>query len=333
MDKTAEEPKATKATEPVSGEASADKRPKPDERRISKGTKGEENGHQEQISRGEETSAEEPNAAGEGAVKKSSDRSGDIPSNILEKGIIYFFTRGRVGIEEPGSIQDLQRSYMVLRPIPKGGKLGEGAIQDENKARLVALPKKVFPTSGRDRFMVFVEKSGASMKTLKEEFFQGSEYETKTVGTRQTPPVTPVGEGVYALTITGRTSHLAYMLTIPKQPGEVQKDMGIKENGSFVTSLKNPTVGGPANARLPQGPDYPKELLQEFGNRGWMPVHKVEFLDFANAQMLLIGESGEKFSQALEQTDADKKHNKETPQEELEKLEHEDEIRVEHLKG
>lgn len=35
----------------------------------------------------------------------------------------------------------------------------------------------------------------------------------------------------------------------------------------------------------------------------------------------------------VEPTTKDKKHDKETPQEEIEKLEHEDELRVEHLHG
>ncbi|KAH0309098.1 hypothetical protein KCU74_g15312, partial [Aureobasidium melanogenum] len=52
-----------------------------------------------------------------GAVEESKDRAEQMPSNIQEKGIIYFFTRGRVGIDDPQSVQDLQRSYFVLRPL------------------------------------------------------------------------------------------------------------------------------------------------------------------------------------------------------------------------
>lgn len=94
----------------------------------------------------------------------------------MEKGIIYFFTRGRVGVEDPNSVQDLQRSYMVLRPLPPGGKITDGAIQDVGNNRLIAVPKKVWPKSGRDKFMSFVEKAGVSMDRLREEFFQGSDY-------------------------------------------------------------------------------------------------------------------------------------------------------------
>lgn len=269
------------------------------------------------------------------AVEEDQKRGDAQPSNILEKGIIYFFTRGRVGVEDPDSVQDIARSYFVLRPLPANAKLTDGAIQDVSNNRLVALPKKVWPKSGKDRFMAFVEKAGVSMESLKDEFFQGSEYSTKTTGTRQTPPVTPIGEGVYALTTTGGgqgTTHLAYMLTIPSEVSEVQTDMGLAEKGSFVLSLKNPRSSGPANAQLPQGPDYPEEFFDEFRGRGWMPLAP-KHLDYANAQMLLIGENFESSSNLEPSAKDQKDDSKETPQEELEKLEHEDDLRVEHLKG
>lgn len=195
------------------------------------------------------------------AVETSKARADAQPSNILEKGIIYFFTRGRVGVDDPDNVQDLQRSYFVLRPLPPGAKLGDGVVEDMKNNRLLALPKKVWPKSGQDKFMVFVEKAKATMVDLKENFFQGSEYNTKTTGVRQTPPITPIGEGVYAITSVGNRNetHLAYMLTIPREPGEMQEDVGIRSKGSFVLSLKNPDVKGPANATLPQTADFPKE--------------------------------------------------------------------------
>jgi hypothetical protein len=121
------------------------------------------------------------------------------------------------------------------------------------------IPKKVLPQSGRDRWTAFVEKSGASFERLKGEFLASSEYETKTAGTRHTPSATPIGEGVYAITSTGRDSHLVYLLTLPEELGEVQKEMGLKEKGSFIINTKNPQFPGPASARLPKDPEYPKE--------------------------------------------------------------------------
>lgn len=57
---------------------------------------------------------------------------------------------------------------------------------------------------------------------------------------------------------------------------------------------------------------------------------KPNYLDYANTQILLIGEDVDK---AMEPTTKDKKHGKEAPKEELDELEHEDELRVQHLQG
>ncbi|RMY78365.1 hypothetical protein D0863_00731 [Hortaea werneckii] len=269
----------------------------------------------------------------EPAVEEEKPREQAQPENIMEKGIIYFFARGRVGMDDPGNASEIQRSYMVLRPLPPGAKITEGAIQDVSNNRLVALPKKVWPKSGRDRFMVFVEKASTSMETLKDEFFQGSEYSTKTTGTRHTPSVTPIGEGVYAISYSGQgraTTHLSYMMTIPQEIGDVQKDVGLREQGSFILSTKNPNSSAPANA-IPAAPEYPKDILDEFGSRGWLPT-KPQHLDYANACTLLIGESSALDALEAKPQDA-QDENKETPAEEIEKLEHEDEIRIEHMKG
>jgi len=179
---------------------------------------------------------------------------------MLEKGIIYFFMRARVGTTHPSSSQDIARSYIVLRPLPPGSSLSSGTIPDMSNARLLALPKKVLPKSEADKFLTFVEMANASLADLKG-FMQGSEYNTRTAGTNFSPAVTLIGEGVYALTTTGgsRDTHLAYMLTIPAQVGDVQREMGVREKGSFVCSLKNPTKSAPAGARLDEGPEYEKE--------------------------------------------------------------------------
>jgi uroporphyrinogen-III synthase len=148
-----------------------------------------------------------------------------------------------------------------MRPLAIGSKLGDGAIEDSKTNRLIALPKKVFPKSPRDKFMAFVEKANTSMQELKEEFFQASEYSTQTVGTRHVHPINTIGEGVYAITRGKNSTHLVYMLTIPSELGEVQEELGLESQGSFAISVKNPTRKGPANASLPQGPEFPKEYV------------------------------------------------------------------------
>jgi hypothetical protein len=204
-------------------------------------------------------SASEEQADGKNGSAVQPHQVSDVPSNILEKGIVYFMIRGRVNIEKPSDVDEVRRTYMLLRPIEKDAKLSEGPIGDAGNTRLLALPKKVLPHSGRDRFMAFVEKSGASFDEIKKDFLEGSDYETKTAGTRHNPPARPVGEGVYAITSTGRETHLAYMLTLPEKLEIVQEELGLKEKGSFIMSTKNPKYPGPANTNLPQGPEFSKE--------------------------------------------------------------------------
>lgn len=63
-----------------------------------------------------------------------------------------------------------------------------------------------------------------------------------------------------------------------------------------------------------------------------MPLQP-KHLDYAHAQFILIGEGSDDLAKATAPQPTDEKRDKDTPLEELEKLEHEDEIRVEHLKG
>ena len=57
-----------------------------------------------------------------------------------------------------------------------------------------------------------------------------------------------------------------------------------------------------------------------------------KLLNYANAQFLVIGEGQDDLAKAGAPEDSNKKEE-DTPVEEMEKLEHEDEIRVKHLNG
>ncbi|KAI0107277.1 hypothetical protein GGR51DRAFT_516851 [Nemania sp. FL0031] len=293
------------------------------------------NGHAIPIPKKERAAVKEENGGTEdqdqktGAAEKPGAREGAVPSSILEKGIIYFFFRGRVGIDEPSDVKEIKRSYMVLRPLDKDAKLGEGTLQDAGNIRLIAVPKKVFPRSGRERWIAFVEKSDVDLKTLREKFLSSSEYETKTMGIRHNPAATPAAEGIYAITTTGRESHLAYMMTIPSELGEVQEDLGLQKKGSFIISTRNPQYEAPQGVALPKGPDYPKDVQEEFRALRWMPSQP-RHLDFVHTQFLLIGESSG-IAKATEPQKEDDEEGKETPKEELEKLEDEDTHRMETL--
>ncbi|PBP24580.1 hypothetical protein BUE80_DR004391 [Diplocarpon rosae] len=264
------------------------------------------------------------------SIVEDDQRQAAMPSSILEKGIIYFFFRGRVGVEDPQGLEDVARSYIVLRPLPLGAKLGAGALEDLGNSRLLALPKKMLPKSRQDRFLVFVEQPQARIQDLREQFASNA-YATQTSGTSHSPAATPFAEGIYAITSTGRESHLAYHITIPAI-GEVQTDLGLHEKGSFVVSAKNPHAPGPAHATLPHPAQYPENIQAKFRDLRWMPLEPA-LLEYRNTQFLLIGEGLGEMDRAVEETSKDAKDDaKEKPVQEMETLEQEDQERIAHLR-
>ena len=196
----------------------------------------------------------------EGGLRKSEERENVVSSNILEKGFIYFFFRPRVNIEDPQSMGDIARSFFVLRPTVLGAKFdeGQGPVDKDASCRLMILPKKKFPTSAKERDMGFVEKAGQSMQALHENFIAGKTYQTSTRGERHTEEARPYAEGVYAITSTQRASHLAYILTIPAELGDVQEDFGLQPRGSWIVQSKSPKYAGPPVGQLPKDPEYPQ---------------------------------------------------------------------------
>ncbi|KAA8645993.1 hypothetical protein EYZ11_004003 [Aspergillus tanneri] len=273
------------------------------------------------------------NGAEEG-VRKTPGRGEAVPSNILEKGVIYFFYRPRVNISDPESIEDVARSFIVLRPTPLGETLGEGQgpVDVSSMCRLIVLPKKRFPTTSRERDMAFVVKAGHSVKELQESFIAGEKYETASPGERTVPEARPYAEGVYAITSAKRASHLAYILTIPDKVGPIQDDFGLRAHGSWIVQSKNPKYPGPPSATLPKAPDYPESIHKRFDDYRWIPLQP-EFIDYPNAQFLMIGETGETLGKAATADSDEKQPGEASPGEELETFGHENEERVESLRG
>ncbi|KAB8293386.1 hypothetical protein EYC80_007706 [Monilinia laxa] len=266
------------------------------------------NGHTDNvIDKNNENSTNKIPTEGEKSARKEA-----IHSSILEKGIIYFFYRPRVSAaDQVQGIEDVARSFFVMRPLPLRSKIEKGPLQDNGDARLLSLPKKTWPKSIQDKFLCFVDKTGLGIKELKEHLS----------GPPNLPSVTPIAEGIYAITHTDRESHLAYCITYP-QISEVQRELGIKEKGSFVCSIKNPTAPGPASATIDNPVKYTKDLQDKFRNLRWgslVPEH----LTYEGTQMLIIGEG---------QSVDSEKDEINGPGDEMNILEQEDHARVEGLK-
>jgi hypothetical protein len=131
----------------------------------------------------EDTEMKEVEPAEVSAIAIDNDRGQKVEeSPILEKGLVYLFLRGKVMVEHAESLDEVKRSYMVLRPLPHGAKLVDGKLGDSGKNRLIAIPKKRLPSKGHEKFLTFVEEPAGSLEDLREKYLKGRTYQTKTAG-------------------------------------------------------------------------------------------------------------------------------------------------------
>ena len=201
-------------------------------------------------------------------------------TSSLEKGQIYFFYRPRVEEEDPQGKSDLQRLYMVLSP------------QGRKKFRLAVIGRKRMPDpgrSGRGRDWGFVDMVRDKASAIQDEL--GAEnYTTKTRGERHLPAARPLGEGVYRIVRHEDHTHLVYALELPRKPGEVQDELNIEKEASYIISIKNPEKGSPKSVGLSKGQkaDYPKQLQAQFRDRRFGDADPPSYLDHEGTEFILI---------------------------------------------
>jgi hypothetical protein len=212
-------------------------------------------------------------------------------SEILEQGDIYFFYRPKKGAEEVKGIEDVRRFFMVTAAEEE---------ENNNKIRLYRLfiiGKKSLPevrkTEARasERYWariggIFKEPDELARELFSDEFRKGD-------------AARPVGEGKYAI-VRHHQNHteLAYILEMPKEPGEAQKELGIEKEASYIVSVINPkkpaassTVDGGKYLTTEEIPMYPEELLKGFNDSDiFVPLSRdTKLIDYQNAQILLTG--------------------------------------------
>jgi hypothetical protein len=101
-----------------------------------------------------------------------------------------------------------------------------------------------------------------------------------------------VGEGKYAIVKHQDHAELAYVLEMPEEPGEAQRELGIEKEASYIVSIINPKVPVPAGyPSSEEPPNYPESILKEFGeNENFISLARdLRFINFQNAQMILVG--------------------------------------------
>jgi hypothetical protein len=116
-------------------------------------------------------------------------------------------------------------------------------------------------------------------------------YDTKTRGTRVQPEARPAGEARYAIVKHNGHTHLAYALELPRRRGQVQKELGIEREASFIAAVRNPDSPAPRGTGLParEQADFPNRLLELFRGRRFAPLSPPDFLDYEGAEIVLIG--------------------------------------------
>src|ERR687886_2504302 len=176
-------------------------------------------------------------------MKLDMDQQGNSPKNnsttnydaeILEQGDIYFFYRPKKAAEKVKGIEDVRRFFMVTAPEEK--------VQDTSNSknknqlyRLFVIGKKSLPevrkTEARasKRYWarvggIFKDANELTKELLADEFRKGD-------------AARPVGEGKYAIVKHQNHAELAYVLELPKEPGEAQKELGIEKEASYIVTV------------------------------------------------------------------------------------------------
>ena len=126
-------------------------------------------------------------------------------------------------------------------------------------------------------------------------------YQTKTLGERVQPAARPVGEGIYEIVRHGGHTNLVYVLELPEDLGEAQEDLGIKQEASYIITIKNPESSSPQGMGLPAEDkvDLPEHLQSRFQERRFAIADPPEFLDYPGVELILIGASAD-ISEELE---------------------------------
>ena len=146
---------------------------------------------------------------------------------VLERGDIYFVYRPRVEQESAAGLEEIQRFFIILSP------------RTRDIHRLIVIGRKRLPEieGQHERNWGFVQKVARNPDEIQAELGR-TVYDTKTRGERHLAPARPAGEGVYAIVNHDDHTHLAFALELPAKPGEVQQELNIPEQGSYIITIR-----------------------------------------------------------------------------------------------
>jgi hypothetical protein len=233
----------------------------------------------------------------------------ETTAEVLEKGDIFFFYRPKTKIVDDSSdgdvksIDDIRRFFMVTATTTTAANT-ENEQQQQFDGTNSKTPKE--EESQRYRLFVIGKKSLPEIRTS--EARRSERYWAKVGGIFENPQeltsellsdefrkgdaARPVGEGKYAIVKHQDHAELAYVLEMPEEPGEAQRELGIEKEASYIVSIINPKVPVPTGyPSSEEPPNYPESILKEFGeNENFISLARdLRFINFQNAQMILVG--------------------------------------------
>jgi hypothetical protein len=210
-------------------------------------------------------------------------------AHVMEWGDIYFAYRPKVEAQVAKGFEDMARLYMILSR--RGKPLYRFIIISEKRLPAVS--------GAGDRKSWGVVQKVASRPEEVEDELDPETYPTKTRGERHLAAARPAGEGVYAIARHSGHTHLAYVLELPAEPGEVQQALNIVKEGSYIIVIKNPEAPAPPSVGLDESRQaaFPKELQQRFQGRRFIPVEPPDFLDYEGAEILFVGARQDVFAE------------------------------------
>ncbi len=238
----------------------------------------------------------------------------EAAAEVLEKGDIFFFYRPKAKVVGGGSgsgddvksIEDIRRFFMVTASTVTAAADNTGSKYQEQFDNTNRTTSKEEGESSRYRLFVIGKKSLPEVRTT--EARRSERYWAKVGGIFENPQeltnelladefrkgdaARPVGEGKYAIVKHQDHAELAYILEMPEEPGEAQRELGIEKEASYIISVINPKVPVPAGyPSSEEPPNYPESILKEFGqNENFVSLARdLRFINFQNAQMILVG--------------------------------------------
>src|ERR671911_621660 len=219
-----------------------------------------------------------------------------VDVKILEQGDIFFFFRPKVSATDIKSIDDVRRFYMVLCPEDEQ-KIIDETNNDTNPKekkiyRLLIIGKKSLPeirkseARSSERFWaqvggIFFDSKKLGEDLTSEEFRKGD-------------AARPVGEGKYAIIEHQNHTELAFILEMPQEIGEAQKELGIQKEATYIITVINPNKPVPegystAQAERPKYPEDIEKYLNNIQDKFISLSQNLNLINYQNAQVVLIG--------------------------------------------